>query len=160
MSVNVGLLTPTGTLGAEYTQVFHPHVEVGVGAGLGYLAAAAIDRDYRVRPEVSLMPRFRARYRMLRLAVGAGMSAGSFQDSPSMFDDSGWHDEASLALWANGEGVAQLISRSGWFGAARVGGSYLVTHTAMRTRGDATHMPSDPQGLVLPYLGFSFGRTL
>lgn len=160
VSMNVGLFTPTGSLGAEYTQVLHPNVELGVGAGLGYLAAAALDGDYHVRPEVSVMPRVRVRYGALRLAVGAGLSAGSYQDEPSPFDDGGWHDQASLVMWANGEGVAQLISRTGWFGAARLGGSYLVAHSTMRTSGDATHMPTDAQGAAYPYLGLSFGRTL
>lgn len=165
VSVNVGLFTPTGGLGVEYAHAFHQNAELGVGAGLGYLVVAALDHSdgrvpaYRVRPEVSIMPRLRTRVGMVRFAVGAGVSAGSFQDSPSPFSDDDWREYAALALWANGEASTQLIFRNGWFGAVRLGGSYLVTHTTVHSTGDA-HMPEDPQGLAMPYLGLSAGRTL
>ncbi len=166
LSVNIGLFTPTGGVGVEYVHALHPNVELGVGAGLGYIAIAAIDRangidsGYRVRPEFSLMPRVRMRREMLRVALGAGLSSGTYQSGPFGFNDGDWFDYAAFALFANGEGVAQVIFRNGWFGGARLGATFVVAHSKVHTSGDPTHMADDPRGAVLPYVGVSFGRTL
>lgn len=159
LSVTVGAFTPTGTLGVEYAHAVHPKVELAVGAGIGYLAASLIDDDYRVRPEVAVMPRWRTRVGALRVALGAGVSAGSYQDTPSPFAGEEWREEATLAMWANAEGGVQLVSRSGWFAGARLGVGYLFAHSKVRSD-DTTRMPTDPSGTTMPYLGMTFGRTL
>src|ERR1041385_5730671 len=68
VGATVGLFTPTGDLGVEYTQVLHPNVEIGVGAGVGLV---------RVGPQVSVMPRLRTNLGPFSLTGGAGLDRKS-----------------------------------------------------------------------------------
>lgn len=167
VSAVMGVFAPTGTVGIEYAQVFHRHLEVGLGAGLGYVIIAAHqagneDPTYSVAPQFSLMPRARMRRGPLKLTAGAGVSLDTgMQESTSPFSGSTFVDRY-VALWANAEVGAQLVSKAGWFAGAFLG--YAVVAAASegdkKPGSDPDHMPDDPTGDNVPYLGVRFGRTL
>jgi hypothetical protein len=63
ISLTLGLFTPTGELGGEYTQALLPGLEIGAGAGAGGFG-----------PQASLMPRLRT-----AVAIQRSLSAWVFR---------------------------------------------------------------------------------
>jgi hypothetical protein len=158
VTATVGVFAPTGNLGVEYAHALDENFEVSAGAGLGYLVPVALGSDeWQVAPQAAIMPRARVRFGALRLAAGAGLSVGLYEDDPDFGEASDGIDRMT-ALWANAEGSAQLISRSGWFGRATLGFGYIIAHSKLENTMGREAMV--PDFLGAPYLGLGFGRTL
>jgi hypothetical protein len=151
LAVSLGLFTPTGELGLEYTHVVLPHLEVGAGAGIGFTG-----------PQASITPRLRAGAGLFSMTFGAGISGGSY-DEPELFSfcvTAGDHlcpDNRikALALWANFEMGLQFTSRSGMAWRVYGGIGTAVAHGAC-SRGNCARIDD----MNIPYLGISFGHTL
>jgi hypothetical protein len=158
LTAMVGINTPTGSVGFEYARAVHTNVEIAAGAGLGYVFLSALGDDYRVAPQVAIMPRLRARRGPVRLSAGAGISAGEDQQGFSPFASSEGVDRR-LAVWLNTEGAVQVISRVGWFARFTVGGTYMIDHGRTESS-DPNRSPMTHDEGWLPYLGLGFGRTL
>lgn len=141
IGATVGLFTPTGELGLEYTQVFHPNFEVGLGAGVGLV---------RVGPQASVMPRLRIRRGAVTLSGGAGLSVGRFNNISAFADENA---PRILSLFANGEVGLQISSLRGPFVRGFLGAGQVVAHEKVA---DAYRAELKD---VIPYGGVTFGWT-
>ncbi|MEO7731436.1 MAG: hypothetical protein ABIY55_10715 [Kofleriaceae bacterium] len=143
LALTLGLLTPTGEIGVEYTQRVLPYLEIGAGGGLGVFGAQA-----------SLMPRLRAGDRNTSLTLGAGVSGGPFHEQPILcFDDCG--NTETTVLWANLEIGFDFTSDSGVSFRVYGGAGDLIAH------GSCTGPDCDRlRGTILPYVGIAVGHTL
>jgi len=141
IGATVGLFTPVGELGVEYTQVFHPNFEVGFGAGVGLV---------RVGPQASVMPRLRMRRGPITLSAGAGLSVGRFNNISAFADENAPH---VLSLFANGEVGLEISAKSGPFVRGFLGGGKIVAHEAV-----ADAYQSELKS-GFPYGGITFGWT-
>jgi hypothetical protein len=143
VSASVGLFTPTGELGAEYTQPLAPGFEVGVGVGAGLSGA-----------QFAAMPRLRFGRGYFAMTLGAGVSGGPLRVPGFCWGEGSCMDDKANALWINGEIGAQFTSRGGL--AFRIfGGVGAVATHGECTSGDCRSIDD----LWLPYLGVSLGHT-
>src|SRR5262245_19440280 len=138
IGATVGLFTPTGELGVEYTQALHPNVELGVGAGVGIV---------RVGPQLSVMPRLRKRLGPITLSLGTGLSVGRYNNISPFADENATH---ILSLFGNAEGGVQITSQQGPFARVFAGAGKIVAHGAYRE-----NVPEERAELddVIPYGG-------
>ena len=141
IGATLGLFTPTGELGLEYTQVFHPNFELGLGAGVGLV---------RVGPQASVMPRLRLRNGPFTLTGGAGLSVGRFNNVSAFADENA---PRVLSLFANGEVGLQITSTRGPFVRGFLGSGKIVAHEQV-----ADAYRAELQD-VIPYGGVTFGWT-
>jgi len=139
IGATVGLFTPVGELGVEYTQVFHPNFEVGFGTGVGLV---------RVGPQASVMPRLRMRRGPITLSAGAGLSVGRFNNISAFADENAPH---VLSLFANGEVGLEISGKSGPFVRGFLGGGKIVAHEHVADAYQAELKDG------LPYGGITFG---
>ena len=139
IGATVGLFTPTGELGLEYTQSVHPNLEVGFGAGLGLV---------RVGPQASVMPRLRMRRGPITLSGGAGLSVGRFNNVSAFADENA---PRVLSLFANGEVGLQISAKSGLFVRGFLGAGKIVAHEQVT---DAYRAELKD---TIPYGGITFG---
>jgi hypothetical protein len=147
VSGSVGLFTPTGELGFEYTHMVLPTLEIGAGAGVGYLG-----------PQASIMPRLRTGQGPTELTFGAGISGGLYRDPPFFCehtDPNKCMDTNTTVLWVNLEVGVQRTWRGGMTLHVYGGAGRIVAHAA------CTGPSCDSVGgLTLPYLGIAIGHTL
>ena len=141
IGATVGLFTPTGELGLEYTEVLHPNFELGLGAGVGLV---------RVGPQASVMPRLRLRRGPFTLTGGAGLSVGRFNNVSAFADENAPH---VLSLFANGEVGLEIASMRGPFVRGFLGAGKIVAHEQVTDAYQAELKD------VLPYGGVTFGWT-
>jgi hypothetical protein len=141
VGATLGLFTPTGELGLEYTQVFHPNFELGLGAGVGLV---------RVGPQASVMPRLRLRRGPFTLTGGAGLSVGRFNNVSAFSDENA---PRVLSLFANGEVGLQITSTRGPFVRGFLGAGKIVAHEQVTDAYQAELKD------VIPYGGVTFGWT-
>jgi len=142
VSASIGLFTPTGEIGAEYTQPLTPGFEVGVGVGAGLTGA-----------QFAAMPRLRFGRGPFAITLGVGVSGGPFRPNFCLGEDPCMDGQVD-ALWINGEVGGQITSRAGL--AFRVfGGVGAVAATVRCTAGTCGSI----DGQVLPFLGVSLGHT-
>jgi hypothetical protein len=141
VGATVGLFTPTGELGLEYTQCLHPNFEIGVGVGVGLV---------RVGPQASVMPRLRVNRGPFTLTGGAGLSVGRFNNISAFADESA---PRIVSLFANGEVGLQITSTRGPFVRGFLGAGKIVAHQQVA---DAYR---DELKDVIPYGGVTFGWT-
>ncbi|MEP6861076.1 MAG: hypothetical protein ABJE66_10670 [Deltaproteobacteria bacterium] len=141
IGATVGLFTPTGELGVEYTRVFHPNFELGLGAGVGLV---------RVGPQASVMPRLRVRRGPFTLSGGAGLSVGRFNNISAFADENA---PRVLSLFANGEVGFAISSTRGPFVRGFLGAGKIVAHEQVT---DAYRSELKD---VIPYGGITFGWT-
>ncbi len=144
IGATLGLFTPTGELALEYTQVLHENFEVGVGVGAGLV---------RVGPQVSVMPRLRVRRGSLVLSLGAGLSAGRYNNISAFQDASAPH---ILSLFGNVEGGLQITSQRGPFVRGFVGAGRIVAHGNYDQTDPAQRAELED---VIPYGGLTVGWT-
>lgn len=141
IGATVGLFTPTGELGLEYTQSLHPNFEIGFGAGVGLV---------RVGPQASVMPRLRLRRGAVTLSGGAGLSVGRFNNISAFADETAPH---ILSLFANGEVGLLIASTRGPFVRGFLGAGKIVAHEQVS---DAYRAELKD---AIPYGGVTFGWT-
>jgi len=139
IGATVGLFTPTGELGVEYTQALHPNFELGVGVGYGIV---------RTGPQLSLMPRARLRRGPATLSLGAGLSIGEY-NGESPFADPVPNIQA---LFGNAEAGLQVTSKWGPFARVFAGAGKIVAHAAYESSEQA-----DQGKDVIPYGGLTVG---
>lgn len=139
VGATVGLFTPTGELGVEYTQSLHPNFEIGLGTGVGLV---------RVGPQASVMPRLRMRRGPITLSGGAGLSVGRFNNVSAFSDENA---PRVLSLFANGELGLQISSTRGPFVRGFLGAGKIVAHEQVT---DAYRAELKD---VIPYGGVTFG---
>ena len=149
VSGSVGLFTPTGELGFEYTHMVLPTLEIGAGAGVGYLG-----------PQASIMPRLRTDQGPTALTFGASISGGPYHDPVLTFfcyptSPNTCMDTNTTVLWVNLEVGVQRTWRGGMTLHVYGGAGRIVAHAA------CTGASCDSVGgLTLPYLGIAIGHTL
>ncbi len=141
VGATLGLFTPTGELGVEYTQSLHPNFEIGFGAGVGLV---------RVGPQASVMPRLRMRRGPVTLSGGAGLSVGRFNNVSAFADENA---PRVLSLFANGEVGLQISSTRGPFVRGFLGAGKIVAHEQVT---DAYRAELKD---MIPYGGVTFGWT-
>lgn len=139
IGAGVGLFTPTGELGLEYTQALHPNLEVGVGAGVGLV---------RTGPQLAVMPRLRTRRGAFTLSLGTGLSVGRFNNISPFADEQAPH---VLSVFANGEAGLQVTSKRGPFARVYAGAGKIVAHEAVEPE------YRDELKDVIPYGGVTVG---
>jgi hypothetical protein len=139
IGATLGLFTPTGELGLEYTQALHPNLELGLGAGVGLV---------RVGGQASVMPRLRVRRGAFTLSGGAGLSLGRFNNVSAFADENA---PRVLSLFANGEVGLQITSKSGPFVRGFLGAGKIVAHEQVAAEYQAELKD------VIPYGGVTFG---
>lgn len=141
----LGLFTPVGELGLQYTQALGPAFEVELGVGYGFSG-----------PQASVMPRVRLGRGTLAFTIGAGASAGDYVEPTLLcFDDDACMSTRTTALWGNAEVGLLVTSRTGLTVHAYGGAGWLLAHdrcTGPRCDG--------LQGSVLPFLGVAIGHTI
>lgn len=142
----LGLFTPTGEFGLEYTQNVASLFEVGVGVGGGFSG-----------PQVSIMPRLRMGNGAVSLLLGAGLSGGPYHE-PVLFclsEHGGCMATETTAVWGNIEGGLQMVSR---------GGTTVTLYGGLGTMLGASGCTGpdcdDIVGTELPYGGIAIGHTL
>jgi hypothetical protein len=148
LSLTLGLLTPTGEFGLEYTVVV-PYLEVGVGGGVGLVYGA----------QASIMPRLHLGNRELSVTLGAGISGGPYGNFAGPCFTTNYDQCKSTkttALWANVEAGLMWTSD---------GGASLRLYGGIGTIVGQTGCtgPDNCDGFVgdqLPYLGFAIGHSL
>lgn len=143
----MGLFTPVGEVGIEYTQMIAPFFELGVGAGLGLSG-----------PQVAIMPRMRAGEGAVSMSFGAGFSGGAYHDlylGLCIVGDSCRDTTVkTTVLWANAEAGIQWTSREGVAVRLYGGGGRVLTHGTCHN-GDCDGV----NGTMLPYGGLALGHT-
>jgi hypothetical protein len=148
VSGSVGVFTPIGEFGFEYTHMVLPTLEIGAGAGVGYLG-----------PQVSLMPRLRTGQGPTSFTFGAGISGGPYSapELPFFCEPSGPNMciTRTTVLWGNLEVGVQRTWREGMTLRVYGGAGRIVAHTAC-----TGHGCNSVSGLTLPYLGIAIGHTL
>jgi hypothetical protein len=147
LALTLGLLTPTGELGIEYTLMV-PYVEVGVGVGVGIFSGA----------QASIMPRLHLGTRELSVTLGAGISGGPYGDFAGPCFTTNYDQckaTKTTALWANVEAGLTWTSEGGTSLRLYGGIGRLVGQTGCT--GPHCDRLVDDQ---LPYLGLAIGHTL
>jgi hypothetical protein len=145
MSLLVGLATPTGEVGLEYTLI-RRYFEVGAAAGVGLLG-----------PQASIMPRLRLDDRGAEFTLGAGVSGGPYNDPVflCLSEEPGrCQGTKATVLWANAELGAAMRARNGMTLRLYGGVGKLVAHTECTG-------PQCPgiDGQTMPYLGVAIGYS-
>jgi hypothetical protein len=143
VSGTLGLFTPTGSLGVEYTQAALPTFEIGAGVGVGFSG-----------PQASIMPRLRIGDGLQAIVLGAGASGGRLV-IPVLFCFDECTDTRTTALWVDVEAGIQATTSGGVTLSAYGGLSRVVAHGACT--GDQCNRVDR---LMLPYAGFALGHTL
>lgn len=146
VSLSLGLFTPIGEVGFEYTQRLASFLELGVAAGGGYGG-----------PQVAVMPRLRAGTGAMSLSLGAGLSGGPYREPELIVWGDHDTERAAVAIWANLEGGVQGTWRSGAL--LRVYGGVGRIMWSGDCRGGDDWCDALP-GSVLPYVGIAIGHTL
>ena len=150
ITLNLGLFTPVGELGFEYTQMVVRFLEIGASVGVGFSG-----------PQAAIMPRLRAGGGPISISIGAGLSGGAYTDpfglscpdaSSVPCSDNGV--KATL-LWTNAEGGIQWTSHGGVVVRLYAGAGRVLTHGTCRN-GECDRV----DGMTLPYAGLAFGHTL
>lgn len=145
MSLLVGLATPTGELGFEYTFI-RRYFEIGAGAGVGVLG-----------PQASIMPRLRLNDRGAEFTLGAGLSGGPYNDPVflCLSEEPGRCDSTkATVLWANLELGVAVRARSGATLRVYGGAGELVGHA-----GCTGPKCEGVDGQTMPYLGVGIGYS-
>jgi hypothetical protein len=146
VSATIGAFTPAGDVAVEYSQAMHTNVEVAVGAGYGILV--------RTGPQFSLMPRGRVRLGAVTFSLGAGLSAGRYNNiSPFERSDA----PEIMTLWGNAEAAIQVTSKRGPFARAFAGAGAQLAHGQYDKNDPDLRMETDD---VIPYLGLGVGWVL
>lgn len=157
IAMTLGVATPTGGVGLEYTLALHQHLDLALGVGLSTTSVLRTTTGYgesaglhRADPQAAVMARYRLRTGMVTYSGGAGLSAGRYQECHG---DLGSCETIvqTRALWANLEAGVQLSSASGPFVRFFVGTGYMVVGAPMDTLDGAGW---------LPYAGASVGYAL
>jgi len=157
LGLTVGLATPTGELGAEYTLVVMPNLEIGFGVGLADmipLGGESLSPD----PQAAIMPRFRYALGPTVLTAGVGLSGGRYTTYLSPFASTPGHaiDEVTNALWANGEAGVEYHLH-GMFARAYLGAGKVIAHSEIKHYDGGTNMNLVDD--ALPYVGLTVGHT-
>jgi len=141
----LGLFTPTGEAGIEYTQNVASFLEVGLGAGRGFSGIQG-----------AVMPRLRAGSGALGVTLGAGLSGGHYRE-PQFFcwGEGPCMDTETTALWVNVEAGVQVTSRTG-FTMSLYGGVGSIAISSGCSGPDCDEL----EGNALPYGGIAIGHTL
>jgi hypothetical protein len=151
IAMSLGVGTPTGELGFEYTQVLFRYLEIGAGVGIGVTGFQG-----------SVMPRLRIGGHGTLLMLGAGLSGGMY-DEPQLFDlclttnydECRNQNPKTTALWGNFELGIQRTTPTGFTWRFYGGVGEALGH------GDCLRGNCDRvDGMTIPYLGFSIGHTL
>ena len=146
LSATIGLFTPVGEAGIEYTTPLGANVDLGLGAGMALGG-----------PQFSIMPRVHLGSRRFAFTLGAGVSAGGFTIPDFSFDGEGqMNTHTDLAIWANGE-VGIEGHSDGGFTARLFAGIGRIVGDAGSCNGDDC---DNVVGITLPYAGLSLGHTL
>ena len=141
----LGLFTPVGEIGVQYTQALGQVAEVELGVGYGFSG-----------PQASVMPRLRLGRGVFALTAGVGASAGNYVEPTLLcFNDDGCTSTRTTALWGNAEVGMQVTTRQGLTVHVYGGAGWLLAHD----RCDGPHCDG-LQGSVLPFLGVSVGHTI
>lgn len=149
VAATVGISTPVGEVGVEYTWAALPALEIGVGAGIAMNLSAGMP----VLPQASVMPRFRVRRGAVTFTVGSGLSGGEFQNVSPFADEA---QKPVIALWANAEAGVQFSSSRGRFVRLFAGAGLVVAHSApMAANVGYYNFPT-----VLPSVGAQVGFGL
>ena len=147
VGATVGIATPVGEVGVEYTWAALPALEIGLGAGI----AMNMGPGVAVLPQASVMPRFRVRRGAVTFTVGSGLSGGEFQNVSPFAEQ-----KPVTALWANAEAGIQFSSSRGRFVRLFAGAGLIVAHsTPMSGSEYAYAFPT-----VLPSIGAQVGFGL
>lgn len=150
VSGSLGLLTPTGEIGFEYTRNLAAFLELGIAVGYGFSG-----------PQLAVMPRLRTGSGPLSVSLGAGLSGGPYHEPVLLVDGcpctgcESCKPTDATAMWANLELGVQGTGQSGVM--VRVyGGAGRLVWMGDCVGGDCRRLP----GTLLPYLGLAIGHTL
>ncbi len=144
----IGFWTPVGELGAEYTYVAAPSLEVGFGVGLGFSG-----------PQAAVTPRLRAGSEHVTLTIGPGLSAGRFEvEDYFCFDETDCMDAHTTALWGNLEAGLTVTASNGAFLRAFGGVGRILSNTGCVGGDDVTCDDVDV-GTTLPFAGLTVGKA-
>ena len=157
LGATLGLGTPVGEVGLEYTLVPTRHLEIGFAVGLADMIPLG-DAPFTPDPQAAVMPRFRYPFGPVVATAGAGLSAGHYTVYYSPFSGSpgDWIDYETDALWANAEAGLELHLR-GFVTRAYLGYGKVIAHSEVK-HGHGERDMTLPDG-SLPYLGLSLGHS-
>ena len=145
VSASVGLFTPTGDLGVEYTQALGEHLEIGVGAGMGLFV--------RTGAQGAVMPRLRQSWGPLTATLGAGVSVGRYDNISPFAEDNA---PRILSMFGNVEAGLQYTTHVGLFARAYAGTGKILTHEGVMGGDPMVKAELDD---VIPYGGVATGWT-
>lgn len=151
LGATVGLFTPVGEAGLEYTYAAHRNVEIGFGAGLGHLGVGT------PTPQASIMPRLRTRIGAVTFTLGTGLSGGPYTNFGIRDGADVIHHQSTTALWANVEAGIQVSSQHGPFARFAVGGGKVIAHSKIEA--DDTQYTMTLSDDALPYAGLTIGTS-
>ncbi len=168
VAVILGVATPIGGFGAEYTLALPRDFDLALGAGFATTSVLRDTAGYgdsagvgRADLQAAAMARYRLRRGAVTFTVGAGLSGGRFT---SCSGDLGACENAdrAAALWANTEAGLQVSSKAGPFVRLFLGTGYLLAHgTYTRTMESSSPTSAEvPDVSWLPYLGAGVGYAL
>ena len=146
ISFLLGLATPIGSLGFEYTQLVAPYLEVGAGMGVGFTGA-----------QFSLTPRLRIGQEASTLTLGGASRAGRSATGQTLGSVSQRDPACAPILPCCGSTPRPACRQShggGMMGRLYGGIGKLVAH------GSCTGYCGELDGTTLPYVGLAIGHTL
>jgi len=149
VGATIGLFTPNGELGVEYAQALHPNAEIAVAAGYGAVV--------RVGPQFSIMPRFHVRRGPVSLSLGAGLSAGKYNNISPFADENA---PEIPTLFGNAEAGLQYGMKRGPFARVFLGVGKGLAHDL---KGVPDHQMDEVRMEIddaIPYAGLTVGSTL
>jgi hypothetical protein len=170
----VGIGTPVGFLGGEFTARIERDLEISVGAGFG-LSTEKNAANYNQLHVLqwAVMPRYRVGDGRNVLTLGAGLSGGNYSHTAaslcaSQEDESLCNDPASwrYTLWTNVEVGGEYWAASHFAFRYFVGYGHIVAQGAQHCtfQVSVSSCDDDPAGSFpysnIPYFGLAFGGWL
>jgi hypothetical protein len=152
VGATVGLFTPVGEAGLEYTYVVRRDVEIGFGAGLGNLGFG------EANPQAAIMPRLRTPIGAGTLTLGTGLSGGPYTNRGVRDADYVFHEQSTSALWANVEAGVQITSQRGPFARVALGVGKVIAHSTIEA--DDTMYMNTLADDLLPFAALTIGTAL
>lgn len=114
LTATLGLFTPVGELGAEYTYEPRPEVEIAIGGGVAFSGFQA-----------AVMPRARFGDDHSAITLGVGASVGHYKEEQLFCFEDDCGATSATAVWGNGEAALEMVSWGGtvarfFIGAGRI----------------------------------------
>jgi hypothetical protein len=144
LTATLGLFTPVGELGAEYTYEPRPEVEIGIGGGVAFSGFQA-----------AVMPRARFGDDHGAITLGVGASIGNYKEEQLFCFEDDCSDTTATTVWGNGEAALELISWHGTVARFFLGAGRIMSASSCEGP-DCGSLEGDWLG----YAGMSIGHLL